>query len=446
MIRVISTGLFVTLLAANLCWSQIGALSTEVYSLDECLKLAEKHNANLISAKQSYKVAKSQVWRGWGELLPSLDSDLGYSRTVYGPSVYPTYDPLLGTTTGTDTSGIRISKSYSTGISARQSWSLGGYNFYQIKEYNARKKSAESSVALTRQELILSVKQAYFDVLKAKMLLEIQQKALMRADEQLRIAETRYELGAASYSDVLKAKVQHGDVKLALIGAQNSVKLAKATLNSWMGQDVDSPIDVEENLTVPEFDYLYENALDRAMNDNPNVRNAESELRSAEATVGMARSGFFPNLNLSGSYSWGNPELDQLESFLDRDYSWRFSASISLNIFDNFLKNHNLSWSKANRNSAKEMFHQAKRDVALELKQAFLNVQEAEEKIDLTEKKVASAQEDLDLMQEKYNLGAANILELLDAEVSFKQAESDQVEAWYDYNLAVAQFEKAIGQ
>ncbi|MGB2989017.1 MAG: TolC family protein, partial [Candidatus Zixiibacteriota bacterium] len=135
-----------------------------------------------------------------------------------------------------------------------------------------------------------------------------------------------------------------------------------------------------------------------------------------------------------------------LETFLDRDYSWRFSASISLNIFDNFLKNHNLSWSKANRNSAKEMFHQAKRDVALELKQAFLNVQEAEEKIDLTEKKVASAQEDLDLMQEKYNLGAANILELLDAEVSFKQAESDQVEAWYDYNLAVAQFEKAIGK
>jgi outer membrane protein TolC len=49
-------------------------------------------------------------------------------------------------------------------------------------------------------------------------------------------------------------------------------------------------------------------------------------------------------------------------------------------------------------------------------------------------------------MQEKYNLGAANILELLDAEVSFKQAESDQVEAWYDYNLAVAQFEKAIGK
>lgn len=442
--RAVALSFCFLLFLTGLCLAQTGALAPRVLTLDECIKLAEKHNANLISAKQSYKAAKSQVWRGWGELLPSLDSDLGYSRTVYGPSIYPTYDPLLGATT--DTLGIRSSKSYSASISARQSWSLGGYNLYQIKEYNARKSSAKSSVDLTRQELILSVKQAYFDVLKAKMLLEIQQKALMRADEQLRIAETRYELGAASYSDVLKAKVQHGDVKLALIGAQNSVKLAKASLNSWMGQDVDSPIDVEENLTVPEFDHVYENALDRAMNDNPNVRNAESGLRSAEATLGMARSGFFPNLNLGGSYSWGNPELDQLENFLDRDYRWTFSASISLNIFDNFLKNYNLSWSKANRNSARENYQQTKRDVALELKQAFLGVQEAQEKIDLAKEKVESAQEDLDLMQEKYNLGAASILELLDAEVSFKQAESDQVEAWYDYNLAVAQFEKAIGQ
>ena len=93
-----------------------------------------------------------------------------------------------------------------------------------------------------------------------------------------------------------------------------------------------------------------------------------------------------------------------------------------------------------------ENFQQKKRDVALELKQAFLSVQEAKQKIDLTKKKMESAEEDLDLVQEKYNLGSANILELLDAEVSFKEAESDRVQAFYDYNLAIAEFEKAIGK
>ena len=84
--------------------------------------------------------------------------------------------------------------------------------------------------------------------------------------------------------------------------------------------------------------------------------------------------------------------------------------------------------------------------MALELKQAYLNVEEARQTIDLTEQKQASASEDLDLVQEKYNLGSASILELLDAEVSFKQAESDRVQALYDFNLAVAQFEKAVGR
>jgi outer membrane protein len=445
MIRIVLSSLCLVISMVNLCWGQGETVSPTIFSLDECLRLAERHNATLIAARESYKAAKSKVWTGWGGLLPSMDSDLDYSRTVYGPSEYPRYDPLLGKVV-VDTSGISTSKAYSVGITARQTWSLGGYNFYEIKEYNASKNSAKSSVKITQQELILSVKRAYFDVLKAKMLLEIQKEALKRANEQLRIAETRYELGAASYSDVLKAKVQYGDVELALIGAENAVELAKATLNSWMGQSVDSPIDVEENLTAPDFNYSYENALKRAMSENPSLRQAEFDLRSAEAAVGMARSGFLPNLNLSGSYYWAHPELDRIKDIREREYSWRLSASISLNIFDNFQKNYNLSWAKVSRNSARENFHQTARDVTLGLKKAFLNVQEAKQKIDLTKKKVESAEEDLDLVQEKYNLGSANILELLDAEVSFKEAESDRVQAFYDYNLAIAEFEKAMGK
>ncbi|NIN01247.1 MAG: TolC family protein [candidate division Zixibacteria bacterium] len=445
MTRIIVSALCLSLILTNLCGGQVEPVSPRMYSLDECIQLAEKHNANLIAAAQSYKAAKSRVWTGWGALLPRLDSDLSYSRTVYGPSEFPRYDPLLGKVV-LDTVGVRSSKGYRAQISAGQSWSLGGYNFYQIKEYNASRSVAKNEYELQRQELILNVKQAYFDVLKAKMLLEIQKEALRRASEQLKIAQTRYELGAASFSDVLKAKVQYGDAELALINADNSLKLAKARLNSWMGQNVDSPIDVEENLTVPEFDYSYENAVKESMKQNPRVKRAQSDLRAAEAYLGMTRSGFFPNLNLSGSYSWSNPELDQLKYIRERDYSWSLSASVSLNIFDNFGKNYNLSWAKAARNSKREDFSQTKREVALELKQAFLNVQQANEKINLTKEKVKSAREDLDLVQEKYNLGAANILELLDAEVSFKQAEADQVEALYDYNLAVAQFEKAMGR
>jgi outer membrane protein len=445
MIRTMLSTLCFFLIAINFSWGQIQESSPQIYSMDECIQLAEKHNATLIAAKQSYNVAKSDVWTAWGRLLPGVNSSLGYSRNIYGPTEGVILDPdadslIFGL------SGIQVSKGYSASISASQSWSLGGYDFYSIKEKKASRNSAENSYQLTRQELILAVKQAYFDVLKAKMLLEIQKEAMKRANEQLKIAETRYELGAASFSDVLKAKVLYGDVKLALISADNTLKLAKAALNSWMGQNVDSPLDVEENLTVSEFDYSYQNALDESMRKNPNVRKAQSDLSSARAQLGMARSGYFPNFNISGSYSWSHEDLEELKHIRTRDYNWRLSASISFNIFENFQTKHNFSYAKANRKSAEENFQQTKRDVALELKQAFLNVQQAEQKIELTKEKLKSAKEDLDLAQEKYNLGAASILDLLDAEVSYKQAESDQVEALYDYNLAVAQFEKTMGK
>jgi outer membrane protein len=437
--------MFIILFWADSALAQTEISSPKVYSLDECIQLALKNDATLIAAKNSYKATKSNVWTAWGAFLPTMDSRLGYSRSVYGPTDYIIYDPL----TGEELSGItgtETSKYYSTTLSASQSWSLGGYNFYNIKEKNTSKNSAKSSYLLAQQGLILSVKQTYFDVLKAKMLLEIQKEALKRGAEQLKIAETRYELGAASFSDVLKAKVQYGDVELALISADNTLKLAKATLNSWMGQNLDIPIDVEENLTMPEFNYSYEDALNEAMMENQNLKKAEFDLRSSEAQLGMTRSGFFPNFNLYGSYSWSNVDLDEIKHIRQRDYEWYLSAYISFNIFGNFQRKYNLSYAKANRNSAKENFRQTKNDVALQLKQAFLNVEEAKEKIDLTKEKVKSAKEDLDLVQEKYNLGAASILELLDAEVSFKQAEADQVEALYDYNLATAQFEKAIGK
>jgi outer membrane protein len=231
-----------------------------------------------------------------------------------------------------------------------------------------------------------------------------------------------------------------------LITADNNVKLAKATLNSTMGQNVDIPIEVEENLTQPAFPYSYEDGLNQAVSENPSVLKSKADLESAKAQMGLARSGLFPSFNLSGSYSWNNRDLDQIKYIRTKDYDWSLNASVSFNIFENFQRKQNLSYAKANLNSTEENFRQTKNDVAYLVKQAFIGVQQAQETIGLTNDKLQSAKEDLDLVQEKYALGAASILDLLDAEVSYKQAQSDQVQALYDYNLAVAQFEQAIGK
>jgi outer membrane protein len=445
MIKKVLTSVCLFLFLGNMARGQTDTTTAQVFTLDQCIEMSLKNNASVIAARNSYQAAKSDVWTGWGVVLPNLGSRIGYSRIVQGPTQQTSYDPATGNLIP-GIGGIQVSKSYSASISASQSWSLGGYNIYEIREKYASKNSSYNSYQLTRQGLILTVKQAYFNVLKAKMLLGIQQEALKSAEEQLKIAQTRYDLGSASFSDVLKAKVQYGDVKLAVITADNNVKLAKANLNSIMGQNVDFPLEVEENLTQPAFPYSYEDGLNQAAEENPGVLKSKFDLESAQAQMGLARSGLFPSFNLSGSYSWNNRDLDQIKYIRQRDYDWSLNASISFNIFENFQRKQNLSYAKANLNSSKENYRQTKRDVSLQVKQAYLGVQQAQETVGLTNDKLQSAKEDLDLVQEKYSLGAASILDLLDAEVSYKQAQSDQVQALYDYNLAVAQFEQAIGK
>lgn len=168
------------LLLTNLGFGQTDTVSSKAFSLDQCIELALKNNATVIAARNSYNVAKSDVWTGWGVLIPSLGSRIGYSRTVQGPTQRTSFDQTTGNLIF-GMGGVQTSKSYSASMSASQSWSLGGYNLFQIKEKNASKNSAFNSYQLTRQELVLSVKQAYFDVLKAKMLLEIQQQTMKRA-------------------------------------------------------------------------------------------------------------------------------------------------------------------------------------------------------------------------------------------------------------------------
>ncbi len=78
MTRTLALALCILLFLTNLCFSQTEAVSPRVLTLNECLKLAKKHNATLIAARESYNVAKSDVWLGWGKLLPGVNSRLGY--------------------------------------------------------------------------------------------------------------------------------------------------------------------------------------------------------------------------------------------------------------------------------------------------------------------------------------------------------------------------------
>jgi TolC family type I secretion outer membrane protein len=409
-------------------------------TLQECIDLALKNNWTYRSAVWGNKSAGNELWSAWGRFLPSVDI---YFRNSFTDATLGS--PRIDQQTGKLITGGE-SRGYTGGISISQTIFDGGYNVFNLASKQAAKNSSDYSLLFSKQNLIFDVKQTYFEVLKAKMLLEVQREVIKRGEQQLKIAQSRYELGSASKSDFLKAKVQFGQDQLALVKAENQVKVAYSNLNAIMGQNVDQQFEVQEVLEQPAMELSYEECVRLAFKNHPSIHQTESDIDAAEGSMRAARSGYLPSVSLTSGRSWDGIRLSDYRSLSDNDRYWSIVLSVSFNLFQGFQTQTSYLNARNQVKIAKETLEKTKSDVGLEVKQAYLALEESRKATAVAEENVGAAEEDLNLVQEKYRLGAASILELLDAQVSFQTAKSDHIQSLFNYNLAVARLERAIGR
>ncbi len=412
--------------------AQAQYVQKKILTIEDCVNIAQKNSFQARSAQETYNSAKWELLGGWSGLLPSVDLSSGWRRSS---------EDILNFRLG---QLVSSRDRYSFNLGLTQTVFNGGANWANYNYKKAGKRSAWDNLKLSEKSVELSVKEGCYNLLKAQMLYEVQKDAVKKSTEQLNMAKARYDLGSASLSDYLKAKVQLGNDSLNLITYANNVKLAEASLNSLLGLDIDTPLEIDARLEYKKLETDLESELKRALEKHPQIDKSRMGVNQAHSNLTIARSANFPSIHFYGDYSWSDIEFPRSSSDWKNYDSWDIGISISINLFEGFATTSSVRSAKANLKLAQENLEQSKRDLELEIRQTYLSVKEAEQKIQLTEEALKSAEEDLKLTQEKYNLGAASILELLDANVSYKTAKNNQVEALYDYNLAVAEFEKAI--
>lgn len=410
-----------------------GLARAEEYTLESCINIALQNNYGVISARNSYDAARGQIYTAWGDFLPTASISASANRNW--PGFFDSYIQTYRT------------DSYSGSLNFSQTY--GGLGLYQYanlrRRYNER-GSAFYDLSSARSDLVQQVKQNYYDLLRTKMLVDVASDAVKRGEERLRVTQSRYDLGSASMSDVLKAKVQYGNDKLDLVAQTNAHRIARANLAYTMGIDVNREIEVEEVFPQREFEIPFGQALSEALSNNPDYRKAGFDLGTARDLRLISYANFLPSLTLGLRHSTSVAEFGSLTDFKERDASYTAYASLSFNIFNGFNDYAALRAARRNVETARQGFKDTENRVALEVKQAFLDIEQSEETRKLAEESVAAAQEDLNLVREKYNLGAATILEVLDAEVSLKEAQTNRVQAIFDYNLAVSRLEKVMGR
>jgi outer membrane protein len=423
------------------------AASAKVLTLNDCIELALKNNQDVIRARGNVRVADGNVWQAFGAFLPSVDASASVTEThtPTGTSWIAVYDSVSGTFSAVPVGSGGVDKAYSLRASAAMTIFNGGRNIFNFIGANADKKYYDYTLEATEQNMIYSVKLYYFAYLRAVEQEKISQKAVKRGEEQYKLVDSKYKVGSASRSDVLKATVQYGNDKLDLIAAHNAVQVAHADLAYLIGVDVNSDTEFSSDFEARKYDGTEADAMKFGLANHPGLISNEYNLKAARYDVKTTFGRYLPSLGISLNRYWSNSQWSEFKKFRSEDGQWSISTTLSIPIFENFSRKQDMSRAKAVLNNARADYYYAKNKVVHDIRESYLDITRAEEALNVAKENVSAATEDMTLVQERYNLGAATILDLLDAQVSLITAENARNEAEFDYNLAVAKLENATG-
>lgn len=317
-----------------------------------------------------------------------------------------------------------------------------GQTLRRVRDARLEAQSAVRAGDRTRQEVIFNVIEAYLNGLLARENVRVAQAAVEASKADLARAQARQEQGLAVPSDLLSAQVQLAQAQEDLLRAQNGVAVADAALNVAMGLPEDAPVDVQGQLGEVMFEAgtLAERQA-KALQARPDFRQIEIGRERAANGVHMARADFLPKVNLFGAWEEDN------QTFLTRGgNNWALGATLTFNLFDGGSNRARLKESQARQRQAEAMRSQRAAAVRLQVRQAYLNLTTARDRVDVSRGAASQAEESLRIIQNRYEAGLSAITDLLRAETARTSAQKNFLNAIFDYRLGYAALELATGE
>ncbi|MGC1455882.1 MAG: TolC family protein [Nitrospirota bacterium] len=406
------------------------ANAAQSLTLHECVELALKNQPAIMAARESVNAGQGRVTQARSPYLPQVSASTGYSENHSLGGAF----------------GDSIAKSYTTTMSVNQMIYDFGRSGNTLDAARLGARSSELDEQRVIQESVLNVKQAYFALLQAKMLVIVSQKTLEQAESHLRQAEAFFRAGSKPKFDVTRAEVEVNSAQLGLINAQNSVRIRTLTLYNTMGIDPAGDLEIEDILSALVTIPTLEQALAEAVNVRPEMLKNEADKDAAKARVKAEQSNYFPTVSANGAYNWasGTQEMGPFKG--DIQNSWNAGVMLTMPLFEGGVTGGKVSEARANLRVLEAQGYLIRQSIIIELNQANADIESASARMTMTETSKKKARENLELAQGRYEAGVGPYIEVTDAQVASVNAETDHVQALYDYQLAAARFFKAMGR
>ncbi|HTO90474.1 MAG TPA: TolC family protein [Candidatus Sulfotelmatobacter sp.] len=423
---------------------------------DAAVKIALKHGSDAIRSKASIQDALGNYWGAANGVLPAVSLNAGRSGSLTQNQPI-TLATIVGTQVVTGT-GLLDVESYQRNAVVSGSWAI--LNPSAIAGYSSAKnelKSAKLQDLSTRQDIGLSVRRQYYEVVKAIKLAQVSDGALRLSRDNERRVRALFEVGSVSRSDLLKAQVQTAQSELDSITNHQQIVAQRITLANLIGIPENSMGEVDTTLAYRPMDYDEATLIKEALANRPDLKAADASLKSAHAGLGAARYSRLPYLVLSGSVNV-KPAFDQKSDadtmpgaphdisrqHVESDRIW--SGTIALRWDFNVGTDSRIASARANLMRAEDTRTALNRDLEGDIRSALFTYRQAVAGSDVAQRSIESATETYKLIQQKYNVGSSTILDLIDAQVQLERAYSDLVNALAVIRVAEAQLNRLAGR
>lgn len=463
--------------------------------LDEAVALARQNNPEYRRMGARIDAAEWAVREAYGAFLPGASTSVGFQYLGAG-------NQRIGVFTGNELGGTSTDyylSDYSLGLSYR----LSGSDVYRLSSSRAERRAAGAELEAAGYDLEAAITERYLAALRAREAVDVARRQLDRADENLELVRARFDAGVVPGTDVRQAEVERGRAEVARIRAENLRRAERMRLFEEMGWEARGPVELVDDFEVFEPAFDPEALVARALDAHPRLHASRESERAERARVREARSSYLPTISARVGWSGfarqlGNTDvlLDQAQrSAASRRESCRLfnqissglpeplegypqdcgryalsdsdearllrsndvfpfdfeqqpisaSVRISLPIFQGMRRQREVEEAEVRARTAAESRREEELRMRTQVVTAHGNIEAAHHVVRIEERNRNLARERLELARQRYALGAASFLELLDAQSSLAAAERDHLNAVYDFHGALADLERASG-
>ncbi len=403
-------------------------------SITEAVRLARENNVSNITASNGVRSATNSVRAARAALYPTLNASAGQTKSAgdrLGQSGQLV--PFTGAWT------------YNTGLTSQLTLFDAGKMFADIKNQQANVTAAQAAEVNTEFNVGLQVKLAYNSILAAKESEGAARAQLEAAQAQLATSIAKVQAGAANVSDSLRSVVQVGNAQLALLTAQNTYRVQSAALTRLVGTPYFVTADLADTVEHPVAPVDSAAIMQMAITGPP-IRQFEAQAAAASAAERSAKAAYLPTITANFNYSGNGTAASYGLNGNPFPYSRGVSINLNYPIFNRFTRENNVATAQINLENTQAQVRDARLGAQQNIITDIATMRNNEEAMRVQEQNVRASEEDLRVQQQRYNLGASTLLDVLNSQTALVTARQALIQARLNYRNAKAQIEAVIGK